>query len=102
MRKLLTLTVLLVPMALQAQDLSRPWTLQECLDWALEHNLTVKQGENTVAQQEIRLNTAKNAYFPTVSGSGGESVNFGRGLTSDNTYTCSTEWPARTTSSFRS
>lgn len=87
MRKLLTLTVLLVPMALQAQDLSRPWTLQECLDWALEHNLTVKQGENTVAQQEIRLNTAKNAYFPTVSGSGGESVNFGRGLTSDNTYT---------------
>ena len=87
MRKLLTLTVLLVPMALQAQDLSRPWTLQECLDWALEHNLTVKQGENTVAQQEIRLNTAKNAYFPTVSGSSNESVNFGRGLTSDNTYT---------------
>lgn len=87
MRKFLTLTVLLVPMALQAQDLSRPWTLQECLDWALEHNLTVKQGENTVAQQEIRLNTAKNAYFPTVSGSSNESVNFGRGLTSDNTYT---------------
>ena len=87
MRKFLTLTVLLVPMALQAQDLSRPWTLQECLDWALEHNLTVKQGENTVAQQEIRLNTAKSAYFPTVSGSANESVNFGRGLTSDNTYT---------------
>ena len=87
MRKLLTLTVLLVPMALQAQDLSRPWTLQECLEWALEHNLTVKQGENAVAQQEIRLNTAKNAYFPTVSGSANESVNFGRGLTSDNTYT---------------
>ena len=87
MRKSLIIGALFLPMALQAQDLSRPWTLQECLDWALEHNLTVKQGENTVAQQEIRLNTAKNAYFPTVSGSANESVNFGRGLTSDNTYT---------------
>ena len=70
MRKLLTLTVLLVPMALQAQDLSRPWTLQECLDWALEHNLTVKQGENAVAQQKIR------AHFQHI-GDGHQGVNTG-------------------------
>ena len=71
----------------KAQDLSRPWTLQECIDWALDHNLTVKQSEINVEQREIQLNTSKNNRLPNVSGSANESVNFGRGLTSDNTYT---------------
>ena len=87
MRKTLLTLVLLVPMAATAQDLSHPWTLQECLDWALEHNLTVKQSEINVQQREIQLNTSKNNRLPSVSGSASESVNFGRGLTSDNTYT---------------
>ena len=87
MKRILLILALLSPALAGAQDLNHPWTLQECLDWALEHNLTVKQSELNVAQREIQLNTAKNAYFPNVSGSANESVNFGRGLTEDNTYT---------------
>ena len=88
MRKTIILTLtLLVPALSPAQDLRHPWTLQECLDWALEHSLTVKQGELNLAQQEIQANTAENSWLPTVSGSANESINFGRGLTADNTYT---------------
>ena len=87
MKRILLALALLAPALAGAQDLNHPWTLQECLDWALEHNLTLKQSELNVAQREIQLNTSKNAYFPNVSGSANESVNFGRGLTEDNTYT---------------
>ena len=87
MKRILLALALLAPTLAGAQDLNHPWTLQECLDWALEHNLNLKQSELNVAQREIQLNTSKNAYFPNVSGSANESVNFGRGLTEDNTYT---------------
>lgn len=87
MRKTLLLLALLAPAFAYAQDLRHPWNLQECLDWALEHSLTVKQSALNVAQREIQLNTAENSWLPNVSGSANESISFGRGLTADNTYT---------------
>jgi len=87
MRKTLLTLAFLVPMTLSAQDLRHPWTLVECLDWALEHNLTVKQSELSLRQKEIQMNTAENSWLPQASGSVNESISFGRGLTADNTYT---------------
>ena len=63
------------------------WTLQECCDYAVEHNITVKQQQNQCRQREIDLSTAKNSRLPDVSGSLGQNFSFGRGLTSQNTYT---------------
>ena len=48
MRTLLIALALLQAPTDTLPDLSRPWSLQQCTDWALEHNLTV-------AQQEITL-----------------------------------------------
>ena len=87
MKRILLALALLSPALAGAQDLRHPWTLQECLDWAVEHSLTVKQSELNVAQREIQLNTSQNSWLPNVSGSVNESLNFGRGLTADNTYT---------------
>ena len=64
----------------------RQWTLQECLDHALTHNLTIQLREDNVQQQEIALSTSRNSRLPDLSGSVGESVSFGRALTMDNTY----------------
>ena len=73
--------------ALDGQELTgREWTLRECIDYALEHNLTVRQSENALEQKEIELNTAKNAVLPSVYASASENMSFGRGLTADNTY----------------
>lgn len=63
-----------------------PWSLTDCIDYALEHNISVKQSEITVSQREVDLDNAKARRLPGVSGSVRESWDFGRGLTSDNTY----------------
>lgn len=62
------------------------WSLGECIDYALEHNLSVRQGELGVQQKEISLNTAKNRRLPGLAASASENFSFGRGLTADNTY----------------
>ena len=63
-----------------------PWSLKDCIDYALEHNLTVQQSSLTVEQREVDLSTAKNRRLPSLSASAGENFSFGRGLTEDNTY----------------
>lgn len=63
------------------------WTLKDCVSYALEHNITVKKSENDVRQSEIKLSTAKNKRLPGLDLSASQNWSFGRGLTSDNTYT---------------
>lgn len=64
----------------------RQWNLRECCDYAVEHNIGIRQQENQCRQQEIQLNSAKNSRLPDVSGSIGQNFSFGRGLTANNTY----------------
>ena len=64
----------------------RQWSLRECCDYAISHNISIKQQQNLCRQQEIQLSTAKNSRLPDVNGSLGQNFSFGRGLTADNTY----------------
>ena len=63
------------------------WSLRECCDYAIAHNISIKQQQNLCRQQEIQLSTAKNARLPELNGSVGQNFSFGRGLTAENTYT---------------
>ena len=65
----------------------QPWTLRQCCDYAVEHNISIKQQDNQRKQRDIQLSTAKNSRLPDLSASASESFSFGRGLTLDNTYT---------------
>lgn len=65
---------------------AQQWTLSRCIEYALEHNIQVKQQEVNVSQQEISLSTSRSSRLPGVSASSSESVSLGRGLTADNTY----------------
>lgn len=67
-------------------DLSRPWSLQQCIDWAMEHNLTVAGSEISVEGREIDNHSSRMSWLPSVNGSVGESFSFGRGLGGNNTY----------------
>ncbi|KAB1069717.1 TolC family protein [Tamlana haliotis] len=53
------------------------WTLEECVDYALEHNITVRQGENSLLQNEQDVIAAKGQFLPSLSGSLGHSTTFG-------------------------
>lgn len=62
------------------------WDLKKCIDYAIEHNLSIKQQEATRDQNAVELNTAKWSRLPNLNGSVGQSFSFGRGLQADNTY----------------
>lgn len=75
--------IIALSMSATAQE---KWSLEKCIDYAVEHNINIKQQQVTIEQSEIELNTAKMDYLPSVSASGSQSWSFGRGLTSNNTY----------------
>jgi Outer membrane protein len=85
MKKILLSIALLLPLSALAQD-HGPWTLRECIDYALVHNISLQQQDLQVRQQEIQLDMAKGSKLPDVSASASENFSFGRGLTADNTY----------------
>ncbi|MCD8303062.1 MAG: TolC family protein, partial [Prevotellaceae bacterium] len=63
------------------------WSLQECIQYALDNNITVKQQDITRQQREIDVSTAKNSRLPNLAASASQNWSFGRGLTAENTYT---------------
>lgn len=70
----------------QTEQAAQGWSLRQCISYALEHNITMKQQDVTKQQREIDLNTAKNSRLPDLNGSASQNWSFGRGLTSENTY----------------
>ena len=56
------------------------WTLEACVNHALEYNITVKQTALDAALAEEDITTAKSNFLPTVSGSASHSYNFGSSI----------------------
>lgn len=71
------LTATLGTASLSAQE-NGGWNLRQCIDHAIENNLTVMRAENAVEQSKVDVNTAKWARLPNLNGSAGESFNWGR------------------------
>lgn len=72
-----------LPLGASAQ---KQWSLRDCCDYAIEHNISIKQQQNQCRQNELQLSTAKNSRLPDLGGSVGQNFSFGRGLTAANTY----------------
>ena len=54
----------------QAQNgSSQTWTLRQCIDYAIEHNINIRQTANEAEQNKVDVNTAKWARLPNLSGS---------------------------------
>lgn len=87
MRLILTITIAtLCTLAANAQR----WTLPQCIDYALQHNISLKQRENSNRQRQLDVSNARNSRLPDLRFNAGENISFGRGLTQDNTYTNNT------------
>lgn len=82
-RNHITIALMLIASTAMAQQ---EWTLSQCIDHAIENNITIKRQEANVKSQEISLSSAKSSRLPGVNASAGQNFNFGRGLTIDNTY----------------
>lgn len=90
--KLTAMAFLLFPGVSRAET----WSLQQCVDYAITHNISIQQGEQRVKSGELAITEAKDGFLPQVDASASQSFNFGRGLTAENTYanrnTSSTSW----------
>ena len=86
MKKISILVLLVSLVRLDAQAETKQWSLRECCDYAVDHNISIKQQQNQCRQQELELSTAKNSRLPDLSASAGQNFSFGRGLTAENTY----------------
>ena len=84
--KKLVLSVCLIMatgLSIQAQN---AWSLQQCIEHAITHNLSIKQKEAARDQSTVELNTAQWSRLPNLNGNVGQSFNFGRAIQADNTY----------------
>ena len=56
------------------------WTLKECVDQALERNISVQQNKLNVLSAEKDVSIAKGNFLPNLNGSTGGNLNFGSGI----------------------
>ena len=85
--KKIVLSFIICQISFSSAVAQKQWSLRECCNYAVEHNISIKEQENKCRQQELSLSTARNSRLPDLSGSVSQSFSFGRGLTSENTYT---------------
>ncbi|MDR0574236.1 MAG: TolC family protein [Tannerella sp.] len=96
--------IFLFSLNMQAQPLGKNtkiWSLQECIDYANEHNLEIQMQQVNIDKQEVTLNTARNKRLPNLTANASQSFSFGRSASGyDNTYqdrnSSSTQWSAST------
>lgn len=64
-RHLLFISFFLFGLAMQAQ--TKEWSLQECINYALEHNITIKQGELDKQSATIEKSMAFGQMLPSIN-----------------------------------
>ena len=67
-------------------DAAENWTLQNCIDYAIENNIQIRQSDITVQNRDVDYNTARSNRLPGLSAGASQGWSFGRSITADNTY----------------
>lgn len=76
MKKVL-IFVLLFAGAFTTANAQKKWTLKECVDYALENNIAIKQAQLDRQNSEIDKSDARGAFLPTLNASANHSWNIG-------------------------
>ena len=63
-----------------------PWSLDDCIRYAHEHNIQIQQQALQVEQRSVELNTSRHSRLPDLGANLGTNFSFGRSLISNNTY----------------
>lgn len=80
-------TIALAGMVLCTIHAQEPWTLRQCIDHAIDHNISIRQTGIATQQSKVELNTAKYARLPNLNGSAAQNWSWGRAASPvDNTY----------------
>ena len=77
MKKHILLSVFCVAAALSLHA-QQPWTLQQCIDYAMEHNVGILQSRLQQQNADYQLKMSQNAWLPSVNASASEGLGFGQ------------------------
>jgi outer membrane protein len=66
--------------AQQGGNLGNVWSLQRCVQYAIDHNISIKQDSLTSRQARYSLQQSKLSQLPTISVNGSYGKNFGRSI----------------------
>lgn len=64
----------------------KKWTLSECIDYAVTHNIEIKQSDNQIQNLKVEKNTLRNSFLPNLNAGASQNFTFGRSLNQNNTY----------------
>ena len=79
--KILTISLLLITFSVRAQEeLPQVWTLQECINYALENNLDVQRSMLDLQTSEISMDQSKMQRLPDLTGRASGARNWGRSI----------------------
>ncbi|NIJ46436.1 outer membrane protein [Wenyingzhuangia heitensis] len=83
MKKQLILIALFSSLLLSAQTVKeelKVWSLQDCIEYALEHNITIKNAKLTKNTAENNYSQSKSLWLPSVSGSVSQNLANGNSI----------------------
>ena len=81
-----TFTIIAIFCCLSTMAQAQQYTLEECINIALQNNRNIKQQELSKAQRQIAYSQARNDLLPSVNASAGQNFVFGRSIGLDNSY----------------
>lgn len=73
--KIITILAFVFFITVNAQD--KKWTLEECVQYALDNNISIKQQELNAELVEENVLTARGNFYPSLYGSATQNWNFG-------------------------
>jgi outer membrane protein len=83
MKKKIYLLAIALTATLCAGAQPRQWTLEECIRYAVEHNIDLKQREQEQETRKIEMNTSQNSWLPSLNAGIGQNFDFGRSPSKD-------------------
>jgi len=82
-----TILLLIVPLLFSFNSRAQEqWSLEQCVQHALENNITIKQQALTVDYRENQKTQSKFDLIPSLNAGASQSFGFGRSIGIDNTY----------------
>ena len=73
-------TILLLLLFSYVGQSQENWSLQRCIEYAIENNLTIEQAQLGVQNADIGVKQAKHNKYPTLNASSSLNNNFGRSI----------------------
>jgi len=77
MKDYILIVITCIALQVVAQETPKTWSLQECIDYAVDNNLQIKQQLLSLDDADIDIQNAVGAYLPNLSGSVNNAWNTG-------------------------